>query len=72
MVVTEMEKQDELLAEFEYWLKREGITFPAERCLAGLADFVDVRRHVEIVDIACQSAPESSTVLVLRPGMVLS
>ncbi len=67
-----MEKQDALLAEFEYWLKREGIALPAERCLAALADFADVRKQVEIVDIACQSDPEPSTLLVLPPGMVLS
>ena len=64
-----MEKQDALLAEFEYWLKREGIALPAERCLAALADFADVRKHVEIVDNASQSNPEPSTVFVLRSGI---
>ena len=67
-----MEKQDALLAEFDYWLRREGITLPAERRQDALADFADVRKHVEIVDIASQSNPEPSTVFLLRPGIVPS
>ena len=67
-----MEKQDELLAEFKYWLNREGITLPAERRTAALADFADLRKHVDIVDLACQADPEPSTVRVLQPGRVPS
>ena len=67
-----MDERDTLLAEFEYWLKRERIALPPERRLGALADFADVRKHVEIVDIACQSDPEPSTVPVLQPGMVPS
>ena len=64
-----MDEQDTLLAEFEYWLKREGIALPPERRLGALADFADVRKHVEIVDHASQSNPEPSTVFVLRSGI---
>lgn len=64
-----MDQQDTLLAEFEYWLKREGIVLPPERRLGALADFADVRKHVEIVDNASQSNPEPSTVFVLRSSI---
>lgn len=64
-MVTRMDERDRLLAEFEYWLKNEGIGLPPERRLGALADFADVRRHVAIVDSASQSNPEPSTVFVL-------
>ena len=67
-----MDEKEALLAEFDYWLKREGITLPAERRPDALADFADVRKHVAIVDIASQSNSEPTTVFVLRPGSVPS
>ena len=72
LVVTEMDEQDALNAEFEYWLSREGITLPAERRADAFADFADVRKHVGIVDTASRSNPDPSTVFVLRPGTVPS
>ena len=64
-----MDEQDTLLAEFEYWLKMEGIALPAERRLGALADFADVRKHVEIVEGGSQSNAEPATVFLLRPGV---
>ena len=64
-----MDERDELLAEFEYWLDRERIALPPERRLAALADFADVRRHVEIVNRSSPSDAEPSTVYALRSGV---
>ena len=64
--MTEMDERDKLLAEFEYWLDKEGIGLPPERRLGALADFADVRRHVEIVNRDARSNAEPSTVFVLR------
>jgi len=61
-----MSEQDKLLAEFEYWLNREGIDLSSERRLAALAEFADVRRHVEIVSRALQPDSEPSIVFVVR------
>lgn len=68
LVATEMDEKETLLAEFEYWLNREGIALPAERRTGALADFADVRKHVGIVNNTSQSNPEPSTVFVLRSG----
>ena len=68
LVATEMDEKETLLAEFEYWLNREGIALSAERRTGALADFADVRKHVGIVDNASQSKPEPSTVFVFRSG----
>jgi len=64
-----MDERDELLAEFEYWLAREGIDLPPERRLGALADYADVRKHVEIVESASLSNTEPATVYVLRSGV---
>ena len=64
-----MEERDRLLAEFEYWLDKEGIGLPAERRLGALADFADIRRHVEIVNGGSESNAEPSTVFVLRSAV---
>ena len=61
-----MDERDKLLAEFEYWLQREGIDLPPERRLGALADFADLRRHVEVVNCGSESNAEPSTVFVLR------
>ena len=62
-----MDEQDKLLAEFEYWLEKEGIDLPSERRQAALADFADVRRHVGAVDravmIIADAEPSSEYVL---------
>ena len=68
LVATEMDEKETLLAEFEYWLNREGISLPAERRTGALAGFTDIRKHVGVVDNASQSNPEPSTVFVLRSG----
>ena len=65
-MVAEMDERDKLAAEFDYWLKREGIGLPPERRLGALADFADIRRHVEVVNCSSQSNAEPSTVFVLR------
>ena len=64
-----MDERDALLAQFDYWLDKEGIALPAERRLAALADFADVRRHVEIVDRSTPSDAEPAVVYLLRPGV---
>ena len=64
-----MNERDKLLAEFEYWLDREGIALPPERRLDALADFADVRKHVEVVEGVSQSNAEPSTVFLLRPDL---
>ena len=64
-----MEEQNRLLADFKYWLNREGIALPPERYLEALADFADIRRHVEIVNGEFGSETEPATVFALRPGM---
>ena len=61
-----MDERDKLAAEFEYWLDREGIGLSPERRLGALADFADLRKHVEVVNSASQSNAEPSTVFVLR------
>ena len=63
-----MNERDKLCAEFDYWLAREGIDIPPERRLSALADFIDVRKHVEIVESGSPSTSEPSTVFVLRSG----
>ena len=68
-MVTPMDEQDKLLAEFEYWLRKEGIELPPAQRLGALADFADVRTHVAAVDRASESNPEPSTVFVLRSGV---
>ena len=68
-MVTPMDEHDKLLAEFEYWLRKEGIDLPPALRLDALADFADVRTHVEVVDRASESNSEPSTVFVLRSGV---
>ena len=63
-----MNEEDKLLlAEFDFWLKREGIDLPPERRVSALADFADIRKHVAIVDGSCAADAEPSMVYVLRP-----
>ena len=63
-----MNERDKLLAEFEYWLEREGIDLPPERRLGALADFADVRKHVEVVEGGSTANAEPATVYLLRSG----
>ena len=64
-----MDEQDKLLAEFEYWLHKEDIDLSPERRLHALADFIDVRKHVEVVARATESESEPSMVFVLRSSV---
>ena len=61
-----MDESGKLLAEFKYWLDREGIILPPDRFAAALADYVDVRHHVDVV-AAASPREEPATVLVLGP-----
>ena len=60
-----MDPSAKLLAEFKYWLDREGIILPPERIAGALADYADVRHHVDVVT-AASPQEEPATVLVLR------
>lgn len=60
-----MDPSAKLLAELKYWLDREGIVLPPERIAGALADYIDVRHHVDVVAAALPQ-DEPATVLVLR------
>lgn len=61
-----MDESGKLLAEFKYWLDREGIILPPDRIAGALADYADVRHHVDVV-AAAAPREEPATVLVLGP-----
>ena len=60
-----MDESGKLLAELKYWLEREGIILPPDRITGALADYADVRHHVDVV-AAASPREEPATVLVLR------
>ena len=61
-----MDEPGRLLAEFKYWLDREGISLSPERIAGALADYADVRHHVDVVAAASPREEPATVVALLR------
>lgn len=63
-----MPAEDAAAAEYLALLARAGIAMPPERLAEAVAEFLDLRSHVERVNAACPPDAEPSTMFELpRP-----
>lgn len=58
--------EDALTAEYMSLLARAGIAMPAERLAEAVAEFAELRAHVERVNAACPPETEPATLFGLR------
>ena len=58
--------EDALTAEYMALLARAGIAMPPERLADAVAEFAELRTHVERVNAACPPEAEPATLFGLR------